>query len=118
VPPTVISTSPVTIAQIANETATFSEEMKASSIITPATTFKLVKLNANGTTTKVTAQVSYPDPNSPLYTAKLDPFGDLSSRATYKATVTTGAQDLAGNALDQNPYIEGNQSKSWRFTVQ
>jgi hypothetical protein len=32
--------------------------------------------------------------------------------------VTTGAQDLAGNALDQNPNIAGNQSKTWKFTVQ
>jgi hypothetical protein len=117
-PPTVISTSPATIASSANVTATFSEDMKASSIITPATTFKLVKLNANGTTTKVTAQVSYPDPNSPPYTAKLDPSSNLSSGGTYKATVTTGAQDLWGNALDQKPNIAGNQSKSWKFTVQ
>jgi hypothetical protein len=26
-------------------------------------------------------------------------------------------QRLAGNALDQNPNIEGNQRKSWKFTV-
>jgi hypothetical protein len=32
--------------------------------------------------------------------------------------VTSGAQDLAGNALDQNPDIEGNQQKSWKFQVQ
>jgi len=31
--------------------------------------------------------------------------------------VTSGAQDLAGNALDQSPNIEGNQNKSWKFTV-
>jgi hypothetical protein len=31
--------------------------------------------------------------------------------------VTTGAQDLAGNALDQKPNIADNQSKSWKFTV-
>jgi len=118
-PPAVISTSPDNTPAIAtaNVTATFSEEMKAYSIISPATTFKLVKLNANGTTTKVTAQVSYPDPNSPPYTAKLDPSSNLSS-GTYKATVTTGAQDSAGNALDQKPNIAGNQNKSWKFTVQ
>jgi hypothetical protein len=50
--------------------------------------------------------------------AKLDLAGDLKSGRTYKATVTTGAQDLAGNALDQNPNIAGNQPKSWKFTVQ
>jgi hypothetical protein len=86
--------------------------MLASSI--NGTTFKLFK---KGTTTKIAAQVSYPDPNSPPYTAKLDPSSNLSS-GTYKATVTTGAQDSAGNALDQKPNIAGNQNKSWKFTVQ
>jgi hypothetical protein len=120
-PPTVISTSPANntpAIATADVTATFSEDMMASSIISPATTFKLVKPNANGTTTKVTAQISYPDPNSPPYTAKLDPSSDLSPGGTYKATVTTGAQDLAGDALDQKPNIAGNQNKSWKFTVQ
>jgi methionine-rich copper-binding protein CopC len=117
VPPTVISTSPAnntTGIATANVTATFSEEMKASSIISPATTFKLVKLNTDGTTTKVTATVSY---DAATKQAILDPATNLNS-GTYKATVTTGAQDLAGNALDQKPDVAGNQSKSWKFTVQ
>lgn len=117
-PPTVISTSPAnntTWPATANVTATFSEDMKASSIVTPATTFKLVKLNANGTTTKVTATVTY---DTATKQAILDPSSDLSPGQTYKATVTTGAQDSAGNALDQKPIIPGNQSKSWKFTVQ
>ena len=37
--------------------------------------------------------------------------------ATYIATVTTGAKDLAGNSLDQVPNIAGNQPKTWTFTV-
>jgi N-acetylglucosamine-6-sulfatase len=116
--PTVISTSPANnTTAIATDpvTATFSEDMKASSIITPATTFKLVKLNSDGTTTKVTATVTY---DTATKKATLDPASDLSSGQTYKATVTSGAQDLAGNALDQKPNIAGNQSKSWKFTVQ
>jgi hypothetical protein len=116
-PPTVISTSPAsnTIGiATANVTATFSEDMMASSIITPATTFKLVRLNANGTTTKITAAVSY---DTATKKAILDPASNLSP-GTYKATVTTGAQDSVGNALDQKPNIAGNQSKSWKFTVQ
>lgn len=36
---------------------------------------------------------------------------------TYEATVTTEAQDLAGNALDQDSTIAGEQPKSWKFTV-
>jgi hypothetical protein len=33
------------------------------------------------------------------------------------ATLTTGAKDLAGNQLDQNPNTAGNQAKSWQFKV-
>ena len=35
-----------------------------------------------------------------------------------KAVVGTGAKDLAGNALDQNPTKAGNQPKVWKFKVQ
>jgi hypothetical protein len=120
-PPTVISTSPANntpAIATADVTATFSEDMMASSIISPATTFKLVKPNANGTTTKVTAQISYPDPNSPPIRRSSTPLATSARGGTYKATVTTGAQDLAGDALDQKPNIAGNQNKSWKFTVQ
>jgi subtilisin-like proprotein convertase family protein len=122
--PKVMLTSPgnntTGIAPTKNVSATFSEAMDASttdgdpSTIT-ATTFKLVRLNADGTTTKVTATVSYV---ATTKKAILNPATNLSSRRTYKATVTTGAQDLTGNALDQNPNIAGNQSKSWKFKVQ
>ena len=33
----------------------------------------------------------------------------------YKVTVTTGAKNLAGLSLDQNPGFSGNQPKSWTF---
>jgi arylsulfatase A-like enzyme len=99
--PTVTSTVPTAnateVARTTNVTATFSEDMLASSIIT-GQTFKLFK---KGSTTKIAATVSYPDPNSPPYTAKLDPRDSLRSGVTYKAVVTTGAKDLAGNPLAQ-----------------
>src|SRR5215216_4636820 len=85
-------------------TATFTEDMLASSI--NGTTFKLFR---KGSTTKLAATVSYPDLNSPSYTAKLDPRDSLSSGVTYKAVVTTGAKDLAGNSLAQQ--------KAWFFKV-
>jgi Tol biopolymer transport system component len=123
-PPKVMQTSPAKgetkIAPGVNVTATFSEAMDASTTDGDAstingTTFKLVRLNADGTTTRVTAAVRYV---ATTKKAILDPASNLSSRRTYKATVTSGAQDLAGNALDQNPNIAGNQSKNWKFTVQ
>jgi probable HAF family extracellular repeat protein len=85
-------------------TATSTEDMLASSI--NGTTFKLFR---KGSTTKLAATVSYPDLNSPSYTAKLDPRDSLSSGVTYKAVVTTGAKDLAGNPLAQQ--------KAWFFKV-
>jgi hypothetical protein len=122
-PPKVMSTSPANgakrIAPGVNVTATFTEAMDAiaddgdASTIN-GTTFKLVRLNADGTTTRVTAAVRY---DAATKKATLNPSSNLSSRRTYKATVTSGAQDLAGNALDQNPNIEGNQSKNWKFKV-
>jgi hypothetical protein len=124
--PRVSSTSPVKgaagVAPTANVTATFSEAMEASetngdpSTIT-GKTFMLVELNADGTTKARVrgASVSYDASNK---TATLDPASDLSLGATYKAVVTTGAQDLAGKFLDQMPATAGNQNKSWKFTVQ
>jgi probable HAF family extracellular repeat protein len=108
--PTVKSTVPTAdatgVAPTTNVTATFSEDMDASSIYT--NTFKLFK---KGSTTKIDATVSYPDldPNSPPNTAILYPTNPLRSGITYKAVVTTGAKDLAGNPLPQQ--------YSWFFTV-
>src|SRR5215208_2369626 len=92
------------VSPTANVTATFSEDMLASSI--NGTTFKLFK---KGSTTKIGASVVYPDPNSPPFTAKLDPTNSLRSGVTYKAVVTTGAKDLAGKPLAQQ--------YTWLFTV-
>jgi hypothetical protein len=106
--PTVKSTSPTAdakgVSPTTNVTATFSEDMMASSI--NGTTFKLFK---KGSTTKIGASVVYPDPNSPPFTAKLDPTNSLRSGVTYKAVVTTGAKDLASKPL--------TQQYRWFFTV-
>jgi len=96
-----------------NVTATFSEKMRDTSIY--GTTFKLFK---KGSTTKISATVSY-DPNT--RTATLNPFGSTTTRlargTTYKAVVTTGATDMAGNQLDQDPTLAGLQQKAWFFTT-
>jgi hypothetical protein len=97
------------VATGANVLATFSETMKATTINTTT-----VKLRKAGTTTNVAARVAY-DPARKR--AKLDPRSGLQAGATYIATVNTGAKDLAGNALDQNPDTAGNQAKTWKFTV-
>ena len=111
--PTVTSTIPnanaTEVARTTNVTATFSEDMLASSI--NANTFKLFK---KGSTTKLGADISY---SASTRTATLDPTDSLQRGVTYKAVVTTGAKDLAGNSLDQNSTTTGSQQMAWFFTV-
>jgi hypothetical protein len=83
--------------------------MLASTINT--TTFKLFK---KGSTTQLVAAVSY---DASTDTATLNPNRDLTSGVTYKAVVTTGAKDSAGNSLDQNSTTTGSQQMAWLFTV-
>ena len=100
-PPNVDSTSPTHnangVAVGASITATFSEAMQASTI--NATTFTL----DNG----VTGTVSYDGGSA---TATFTPTSNLDYDTTYTATITTGAEDLAGNGL-LAPYL-------WTFTTQ
>jgi hypothetical protein len=111
--PTVKSTVPASnatgVTQAADVTATFSEAMAASSIY--GTTFKLRKKSS---TTNLAAAISY---DSGTRTATLDPNEPLRAGITYKAIVTTGTKDLAGNRLDQNGTRTGSQQKAWLFTV-
>jgi hypothetical protein len=97
-PPTVVSTSPVAGADNvmigSTITATFSEEMKPSSI--SSATFTI----SGG----VTGTVSYAG-----RIAVFTPAADFAYGTDYTATITTGAQDLAGNGLAA-PYV-------WTFTT-
>jgi len=74
-------------------TATFSEEMDASTAT-----------NATFTVSGVTGTVVYSND-----TATYTPFADLSLETSYTATVSTGAEDLAGTPL-ASPY-------TWSFTT-
>jgi hypothetical protein len=96
-PPRAVSTvsnaNETGVARTIDVKATFSEGTDGSSI-TPDT-FKLFK---KGSTTKIAAAVSY---DASTDTASLNPNQDLTRGVTYKVVVTTGAKDLAGNALEQ-----------------
>ena len=98
-------------------TAHFSEKMDASTLT--AATFKLFKVNSDGTTRRVTNALVTPSEDGLSVT--LDPYGSsstlLARNTRYKAVLTTGAKDLAGNALDQNATTTGNQQKTWYFTT-
>jgi subtilisin-like proprotein convertase family protein len=109
--PTVTSVAPTdrNVSPKANLSAAFSEAMDAATIT--KSTFTLVE---KSTAKKVAATVSY---DAAAKKATLNPTNDLKRDVAYKATVSTGAKDLAGNALDQNPGVSGNQSKSWSFKV-
>jgi hypothetical protein len=89
--PVVNSTLPVDLAAgvaiAGNVTATFSEAMTASTI--NAATF-----NLSQGATPVPCAVSYAGND-----ATLNPTSDLAYSTTYTATITTAAQDLAGNPL-------------------
>jgi N-acetylglucosamine-6-sulfatase len=120
--PRVISTVPkagaMGVAHSSNLTATFSEKMMPSSITT--STFKLFKVNPDGTQTQIT-NVSVALSTDGLV-ATLNPFGTsttthLARGTKYKGVITTGAKDVAGNQLDQNTTTTGLQQKAWSFTV-
>ena len=100
------------VARGVDVTATFSVGMQAASV---KSSFKLYK---KGTTTALTASVSY---DAESRKATLNPFGTsttlLTKGVTYKAVVSTGAKDLAGNSLDQDESLSGSQQKVWFFTV-
>jgi hypothetical protein len=113
-PPTITQVSPLEnaadVSTNTTVTANFSEAMKAATI--SATTFTLTNTANNS---QLPATVSYNETNN---TATLTPSSALANSTTYLATVTTGAQDLAGNALDQDPNTADNQAKTWTFTAE
>lgn len=101
VAPTVSSTNPANGATgVAVITATFSEAMNASTISTA--TFAV----SGPGVAPVVGTVSY---NSTTYTATFTPASALTASTAYAATVTTGTQDVAGNALENN--------QVWNFTT-
>jgi hypothetical protein len=97
------------VSPTANVTATFSEAMDEPTVEAAG----VVTLR-KGTGAPLAAAVTY-DPATKKVV--LNPNANLKRGAKYKAVVTTGAEDLAGNALDQNPTTTGNQPKNWTFTT-
>ena len=97
------------VAPGANINAYFSEAMTAGSVNTTA-----VRLFKKGTTTPLGAVVTY---DASTNKAVLNPTANLKRGAKYTAVVGTGAEDLAGNGLDQAPTLAGDQPKQWSFTV-
>jgi len=101
IPPTVISTDPLnnatSVATNKVVALTFSEAMDPLTLNT--TTFTLKQ-----GTTSVSGTVAYSGTN-----ATFTPSNILAPGTTYTATITTGAKDIAGNALAANSV--------WSFTT-
>lgn len=97
------------VAAGTNVSALFSEPMKATTI--NGNTLKLYK---TGSASALAASVSY---DATAREATLNSKANLQRGAKYKAVVSAGAKDAAGNPLDQSPTVSGNQSKTWSFTV-
>jgi len=111
--PTVTSTNPAIgvggVPLNQKIAATFSKVMDAATI--SATTFTLTL----GTTTAVAGTVSYVGT-----TATFTPTANLTANSHYIATITTGAKDLAGNALASNfvwDFTTGTASNTTAPTV-
>jgi hypothetical protein len=102
--PTVTSTVPLDVATSVNINqainATFSASMDPATIST--LTFTLAGPGATSVTGTVTC-------NSGCTIATFTPTANLTASAQFTATITTGAKDLAGNALAAN--------KVWTFTT-
>lgn len=93
-------------------TATFTEKMAAATI-TSGSTFTLAKSGVAGTVTL--GSVSYTVGSK---TADIKPSADLTIGATYIATITTAATDLAGNALAGNQAaLPAASDYIWMFTA-
>jgi hypothetical protein len=88
-------------------TALFNEAMNGSTI-TP-TSFTLAKTSDNS---PVAGQASY---DSTSMTAAFTPDANLEQNTKYLATLTTGIQDIAGNALSGGNAADG--SYQWTFST-
>ena len=102
--PTVVETSPVNTSTGApinrNVTATFSEQMDSSTIVSAT----MMLQQGISPVVDVVGIVTYSGT-----TASFTPTSDLAPNTVYTATITTGAKDLAGNPLGAN-FI-------WSFTT-
>jgi hypothetical protein len=109
VPPTVISTAPVTLPVNLNVplnqvvSAVFSKAMNPATINSSNFTLTYV---SGGVTTQVLGLVAYAGIGNELVFL---PSVNLNPDTQYTATITTGVQDVAGDAM-VNPYV-------WIFTT-
>jgi len=110
--PEVETTSPTgtNAPRLGDIIATFSEPMKPSTISTTT-----IKMKVGTKAVPVAVSLSGDGKTATINPYPTDPLKALAPNKKYKVTITTGAQDLHGKALDQNPALSGNQPKVWTF---
>ena len=85
----------------------FSESMQPSSLYD-----RNVTLVEARTGRRVEARMNCDHPCTRI---SINPRQQLVAETTYRVTAKTGAEDLAGNALDQKPNVASSQPKVWSF---
>lgn len=90
--------------------AFFSEDMRERSL------FRAFRVYKKGSNTPISDYTFWY--NAQKRKAILQPEIALKRGVTYKAVVSTRAEDLAGNRLDQNRNRDGLQRKVWYFTME
>jgi Big-like domain-containing protein len=90
--------------------ASFSEAMRERSL------FRAFRVYKKGSNTPISDYTFWY--NAQKRKAILQPEIALKRGVTYKAVVSTRAEDLAGNRLDQNRNRDGLQRKVWYFTME
>jgi hypothetical protein len=94
-------------------TATFSTDMKASTI-----TKDNIKLQVYNKKKKKWVSVAHTvDYVAGTKTATITPSSSLLASKKYRVTITSKVQSSDGVALDQNAKTSGNQPKTWTFTT-
>lgn len=99
------------VAASTNIRAVFSDDMNASTV---AGTTSSIVLKKAGSTKAIPAMVAYA---ATTRAATLNPSSNLVRGATYTVKITSEAEDKAGNGLDQQPAVSGNQAMTWKFRV-
>ena len=112
--PRVVDVKPTEGARSVNHyhrvVAFFSEDMKERSL------FRAFQVFKKGSNTPISNYTFWY--NARQRKAILEPEVALRRGVTYKAVVSTQAEDLAGNRLDQNRNRGGLQPKVWYFTIE
>lgn len=108
--PTIISVYPsdkaVNISVNTTISVTFSEAMNQTSILDPSAISPSVSLTIEDISWNGSGNIATLTPSSPLV-----------SNTTYTCTISTNAEDLAGNHLDPTPYTYP-ASYTWSFTTE